>query len=144
MTLIERWAGFDNEKILCEVQQLLMNFADWQKLFCFDGDGKRIRYCVDSTDDESVAMYRKKAGVCFSEDVAIETIKIVLMNYMFLVIPWLFNESKDVDLCIKTPFPIAYERDENGNETFFDGAIIKFVKGDNPAGFYISKVIPVR
>lgn len=144
MTLIERWADYDNEKIISEVQQLLMNFADWQKIFCVDGNGKRVRYCVDNSDDDSVELYRKKAGVCFSEDVAAEAIKATLMRYTFLVIPWLFNESKDVDLCVKMPFPIAYEHDENGTESFFDGAIVKFAKCDNIAGFYISKIIPVK
>lgn len=121
-----------------------MNFDDWQRLFCADGSGEIIRYCVNNRDDESVALYRKKAGICFSEDVAKEAIRFALMNYTFLVIPWLFNKSNDVDLCIKMPFPIAYERDEDGMESFFDGAIIKFVKSDNCAGFYIDKIIPVR
>ena len=93
MTLIERWNGYDRKTIMSEMTQILRNYSDWPNLFCVDQNGKPIRYCVDNEGDEALEMYSRKPGVCFSEDVARDAIKATLMDYTFLIIPWLFNDT---------------------------------------------------
>ena len=144
MTLIERWNGCDRKTIMSEMTQILRNYSDWPNLFCVDQNGKQIRYCVDNEGDEALETYSRKPGVCFSEDVARDAIKATLMDYTFLIIPWLFNDTAEMDLCLSLLFPVGYERDENDIETFYNDVIIKFEKCDNHAGFCVSKIFPVK
>lgn len=145
MTLIERWQNFKMGRILTEMQQILKHYSDWQSLFCVDENGNPIRYCADNSQDESLETYgRKIAGICFSEEVAQDAVKTVLMEYTFLLVPWFFNDSQTVDLCIEMPFPVGYEHDEYGTELFFTDVIFKFEKCENRGGFCVSKIIPVK
>lgn len=143
MTLIERWENFENAKIISEMQQILMNYANWDELFCVDSNMQKIRYCVDHSSDESVETYGKKAGICFSEELARKCVKSALEDYTFLLIPWFYNDTNEIDLCIRLNFPIGY-CSENGVEKEFLDVIIKFEKCQNRAGFCVSKIIPVR
>ena len=141
MTLIEKWRGFTHQQIIDEMCRILVDRPDWDTdLFCVDENGQQIRYCGDNTDVET---YGRKAGICFSEDAARKCIKSVLLDYTFLLIPWMYNDSEEVDLCLKVNSPEGYP-EENGEIKEFVDVILKFRKCNNKAGFCIAKVIPVK
>ena len=143
MTLLERGKDFEHSKIISEMQQILMNYANWDELFCQNGNGEKIRYCIDHSKDEALETYGKTPGICFSEELARKCIKTALMDYTFLLIPWFYNDTNEIDLCIRLNFPIGY-CSENGVEKEFVDVIINFAKCPNRAGFFVSKIIPVR
>lgn len=141
MNLIERWRDFTHQQIMDDMCRILDNHPTWDTdLFCVDENGQQIRYCGDNTDVET---YGRKAGICFSEDDARKCIKSVLIDYTFLLIPWMYNDSEEVDLCIKVNFPMGYS-EANGEIKEFVDVILKFRKCNNKAGLCIAKVIPVK
>lgn len=52
MNLNERRKVFEETKIIAEIQQLLMNYANWYEVLCVDSDRQPIRYCVDNSGQE--------------------------------------------------------------------------------------------
>ena len=141
MTLIEKWCDFTHQQIIDEMCRILDNNPNWDTdLFCVDENSQQIRYCGDNTDAEA---YSKKTGICFSEDTAKKCIESVLSDYTFLLIPWMYNDTEEVDLCLKVNLPMDYS-EANGKTQEFVEVILKFRKCNNKAGFCITKVIPVK
>lgn len=144
MTLIQRWQELDESQITKETQLLFQNFLNAVQLFTVDENYDRIRYCVDHSDNSEIETYGKRTGLCFSEKIAIDTIKHVLMNYIFLLIPFLKSDMPTLDFGIRgLPNPIGYYCDDNGQENEIREAIFVFEKCDNRAGFCVSKLIPL-
>ncbi len=144
MTLIERWETLNESEIINEMQMLFNNFSNAVYLFTTDENSKRIRYCTDHSKNTEIETYGKKPGICLSEKTALENIKQILLDYTFLLIPFLRNDLPTVDLCVQLQNTIGIEQDETGAEHEFKHAVFVFEKCRNHAGFCISKVIPLR
>ena len=77
ITLLERWEAkdFDENLIIRELNFILTATENWQDLFCFDENCEKIKYCVPYDDDNA---YGRDTGVCFSEESAVEAIKLII------------------------------------------------------------------
>lgn len=145
MTLIQRWNEIEDSEIIKEMHLLFRNFLNAINLFTVDENYDRIQYCVDHSDDTEIETYGKKVGICFSEKTALDSIKQVLMDYVFLLIPFLRSDMLTLDFGVKgLPNPIGYYRDQNGKEIEIRDAVFVFEKCENRAGFCVSKIIPLR
>lgn len=144
MTLIERWKEMNDGEIIKEMRMLFANFSSAIYLFTTDENYDRICYCVDHGQDTEIETYGKKPGVCLSEKIASESIKHILLDYTFLLIPFFRNDLPTVDLGVQLNRIIGIERDETGKEHTFKEAVFVFEKCNNQAGFCVSKVIPLR
>ena len=144
MTLIERWKNISDAEILSEIRLLFEKYPKAIKLFTTDENSEQIRYCVDHRQDETVEKYGKQAGVCISENVALANIQQVMLEYVFLLIPFFWSDLPAIDLGVKLNNKIGIEYDENGKEYEFKEAVFEFKKCNNQAGFCVSKVVPLR
>lgn len=144
MTLIQRWQEIEDADIIKETQLLFKNFLNAVNLFTVDENYDRIKYCVDHSDTE-IETYGKKTGICFSESTALDSIKQVLTDYIFLLIPFLRSDMPTLDFGVRgLPEPIGYYQDENGKENEINEAVFVFEKCNNRAGFCVSRVIPLH
>lgn len=144
MTLIQRWQGAEDADIIKETQLLFKNFLNAINLFTVNENYDRIKYCVDHSETE-IETYGKKTGICFSERTALDSIKQVLMDYIFLLIPFLRSDMPTLDFGVRgLPEPIGYYRDEDGTQKEIKEAVFVFEKCANKAGFCVSKVIPLH
>ncbi len=146
MTLIERWQDVEDGEIIKETQLLFKNFLNAINLFTVDENYDRIHYCVDhSKDIGEINTYGKETGICYSEKTALERIKQILMNHIFLLIPFLKSDMPTLDFGVRgLSDPIGFYCDEDGKEHEINEAIFVFEKCANMAGFCVSKVIPLR
>lgn len=149
MTLIERWKNVDDSEIVKEIQLLFRNFLNAINLFTVDENYDRIRYCVnhnENSDNQNIETYGKKMAICYSEKIALDSIKQILTDHIFLLIPFLrSDEMATLDFGVRGLHePIGYFFDEDGKEHEIKEAIFVFEKCANMAGFCVSKVIPLR
>ncbi len=143
MTLIQRWKEIEDGEIIKEMQMLFRNFLNAVQLFTVDENYDRIKYCVDHSDTE-IETYGKKTGICFSERTASDSIKQILVDYIFLLIPFLKSDMQTLDFGVRgLPDPIGYYQDENGKENAINEAVFVFEKCNNRAGFCVSKILPL-
>ncbi len=144
MTLIERWQNFNENEILRETQLLFLNCSNAISLFTVDGNYDPIKYCVDHRQNTEIETYGKIPGICYSEKIARDVISQVIVDYIFLLIPFLRSDLQTVDLGIQgLKTPIGYYQNENGEEVEIREAVFVFEKCDNQSGFCVSKVIPL-
>ena len=144
MTLIERWRKSNENSVIKEMHMLFANYSNAISLFTVDGNYDPVCYCVDHSENTEIETYGKKTAICYSEKTARECIERILLDYCFLLIPFFQSDMPTVDLGVNNlPMPIAYHRNENGEEVEIREAVFVFEKCSNQSGFCISKIIPL-
>ena len=142
MNLLERWNlnGFNQEQILSEINFLINGTHNGYEFFCTDENNQKIQYCVPYEED---IVHGQRAGICYSQDVAIDAIKYILNEYSYLFLSWLKQGEDEINFCIKLKTPIAYILGENNEQEEVFSTMFVLSKCDNKAGFKIAYVVPL-